>query len=74
MNTSELAQQLETNPRNIREFRKELEVAGYNIKEIKGRYGGYVLDEDDLFPVIRLTNEEVQALDESRYLVSSHKE
>ena len=36
MNTSELAQQLETNPRNIREFRKELEVAGYNIKEIKG--------------------------------------
>lgn len=74
MNTQALAEELETNPRNIREFKKELEVAGYNIKEIKGRYGGYVLDEDDLFPVIRLSDEEVMALDESRHLVSSHKE
>ncbi|MDD7281443.1 helix-turn-helix transcriptional regulator [Floccifex sp.] len=74
MNTAQLSQELETNPRNIREFRKELEVAGYNIKETKGRYGGYELVEDDLFPVIRLSDDEVKALDESRYLVSSHKE
>ena len=74
MNTKALADELETNPRNIREFRRELEIAGYNIKETKGRYGGYELDEDDLFPVIRLTKEEVSALDEARHFVTSHKE
>ena len=49
MNTFELAKELETNPRNIREFKKELVTAGYNIQEVKGRYGGYYLDEDCLF-------------------------
>ena len=39
MNTNELAQALETNPRNIREFKKELVVAGYNIEYIRGKYG-----------------------------------
>ena len=38
MNTKELASALETNPRNIREFKKDLITAGYNIQEQKGRY------------------------------------
>ena len=49
MNTTQLATELEVNPRNIREFKKELVLAGYNVEEVKGRYGGYILnDEYDL--------------------------
>lgn len=39
VSTAELAELLKTNPRNIREFRKELEAAGYHIEEKRGRYG-----------------------------------
>ena len=86
MNTLELAKELETNPRNIREFKKELVTAGYNIQEVKGRYGGYYLDElkkVDLSQEIqsavnigieRLTKDEIDALNESRGIVDSHPE
>jgi predicted DNA-binding transcriptional regulator YafY len=74
MNTLELAKELETNPRNIREFKKELVTAGYNIQEVKGRYGGYYLDEDCLFPSLKLTKDEIDALNESRGIVDSHPE
>lgn len=36
VSTRVLAQELETNPRNIREFKKELVTAGFNIIEKKG--------------------------------------
>lgn len=74
MNTKELAEQLETNPRNIREFKKELVTAGYNIQETKGRYGGYYLDEDCLFPSLNLTKDEIYALKESKGFIESHAE
>ena len=74
MSTQDIANELETNPRNVREFRNELIVAGFNIKETRGRYGGYELDEDCLFPTLRLTDEEMKAIDESRHFVDSHKE
>ena len=44
MRIDEIAEALETNPRNVREFRKELEIAGYPIIQTTGRYGGYQLD------------------------------
>ena len=68
---SELANLLETNPRNIVEYKKELdEVAtecGFNffIKNIPGRYGGYVLNGNVALPALRLTLEEKEALLES---------
>ena len=34
----ELSEELETNPRNIPEYRKELEAAGYPIETVSGRY------------------------------------
>ena len=34
MNTTQLATELEVNPRNIREFKKELVLAGYNVEEV----------------------------------------
>ncbi len=74
MGTAEIARELETNPRNIREFRNELVTAGYNIKETRGRYGGYELDEDCIFPTLRLEDQEIKALDESRHFVQSHGE
>lgn len=74
MSTADIASELETNPRNIREFRSELITAGFNIKETRGRYGGYELDEDCLFPTLRLEDSEIKALDESRHFVQSHSE
>ena len=50
MQINEIARELETNPRNIREFKKELETAGYVIRQFTGKYGGYQLDEEVLFP------------------------
>ena len=73
MNTNELAQALETNPRNIREFKKELVVAGYNIEFIRGKYGGYRLV-DQMVPVRKLNNAEIVALKEARLLLNSHPE
>ncbi len=69
MNTKELASALETNPRNIREFKKDLITAGYNIQEQKGRYGGYYLDENCLFPSLRLSEAEISALNESSQII-----
>lgn len=60
----ELAELLETNPRNIIELKRELEVAGYNIETVSGPDGGYRLVDDSLLAVPDLTNEETEALKE----------
>ena len=52
---SELADILETNPRNILEYKKELEECGYYLLTITGRNGGYQLDRTNLFPTIKYT-------------------
>ncbi len=67
----ELAGLLETNPRNIVEFRKELETAGYVIEYVPGPHGGYRLEEKGLLRVPDLTNEEISALQEVLAYVSS---
>lgn len=55
---AELAELLETNPRNILEYKKELEVAGYYIESIPGKYGGYYLNQNNLIYPINFTDEE----------------
>ena len=45
----DLAEVLETNVRNIVEFKKELEVAGYLIESVRGKDGGYILNEKGVF-------------------------
>ncbi len=72
MKISELADVLETNPRNIPEFRKELEIAGYAITQTRGRYGGYELKEEVLLPSLAFSEEEEQALQEARGYLRSH--
>lgn len=59
---SELAQKLETNPRNIIEYRKEIEEAGYIIIGVPGKYGGYKIIKEDMFPCLKLTQKERAAL------------
>lgn len=73
INSKELAQALEVNPRNIREYKRELITAGYNIQEIKGRYGGYYLDETSIFPVLRLDKQEEQALLEAKHFIQTQQ-
>ena len=59
---AELARLLNTNPRNIPEYKKVLEEAGYIIDTVPGRYGGYVLNKKYTFPSTRLTDAEKEGL------------
>lgn len=72
MQINEIARELETNPRNIREFKKELETAGYVIRQFTGKYGGYQLDEEVLFPSLALQPTEIQAIQEAGSYLKSH--
>ena len=58
INTEELADLLETNPRNVREYIKELEVCGYTLESMKGLYGGYRLDKSCILPSLKLNGED----------------
>ena len=71
---SELASLLDTNSRNIIEYKKELEEAGYYIISIPGKYGGYKLDKSDTFPSLKLKEEERKALIDSLEFILSRKE
>ena len=59
---AELAKILDTNPRNIPEYKKVLEEAGYVIDTVPGRYGGYVLNKKYTFPSTRLSDTEKEGL------------
>ena len=69
---SELAAECETNPRNIIEYRKELESIGYSIIQIPGRYGGYQLDSSSILPSIKLSIGERNTLLESYKILMSN--
>ena len=58
----ELADALETNPRNIPEYVSELRDCGYQIKTVSGRYGGYLLERHGVFPVVKLSDGERDGL------------
>lgn len=77
---SELADLLETNPRNIIEYKKELDElansCGYSffIEPIAGRNGGYKLTGNVSIPALRLLMEEKEALLESYNFALSKKD
>lgn len=66
ISTNELADLLETNPRNIKEYIKEIEECGYVVESLKGVYGGYRLNRSSTMPSIKLTHDEKQILIEGR--------
>ncbi len=73
MNKQDIAAELKVNMRNIPEYRKELEAAGYRIEWSLGKYGGYVLQDSVLLPALGLSDEEKESLRElSEYLRSHH--
>lgn len=61
VNITELAGELETNPRNIPEYVKELRLIGFEIEPVHGKYGGYVLNRESTFPAVRLSDSEREA-------------
>ena len=62
VSTNELADLLETNPRNIKEYIKEIQLLGYNIESYKGKYGGYKLDRREILPSVSLTDDEKNSI------------
>ena len=74
MNTTQLASELEVNPRNIREFKKELVLAGYNVEEVKGRYGVYILNDQYDLPVTIFSDEQKDALVQSYKFMRTQKD
>lgn len=58
----ELAAILETNVRNIKEYKKELEMAGYQIDVINGPQGGYQLSKKGILPLRQFNHDEIGAL------------
>lgn len=58
----ELATILNTNERNITEYKETLIEAGYPIACVRGPAGGYYLPKTVIFPSLTLTNEEKHAL------------
>ena len=77
---SELADILETNPRNVIEYKKELDEigmffgGGFLIKTIPGRYGGYKLNGNVTLPALKLLLEEKDALLEAYNYVLAKKD
>ena len=74
---TELAGLLETNPRNIIEYKKELDEvsveAGFYIETIPGRYGGYKLNGNAVLPAIKLDSKDRSVLVESYNHLMSDK-
>lgn len=59
---TELADAMETNVRNIPEYRKELQECGYEFESSSGKYGGIKLKESALIPSPSFSKEEKKAL------------
>lgn len=74
MTRDEIAWELKTNVRNIAEYRKELEKAGYQIESLSGKYGGYTLVGDALLPAVAFQEREKQSLHEVQKYLQAHPE
>lgn len=59
---NELANILEVTPRMIRIYKEELEKAGIYITTIRGKYGGYILDNTIKMPLKKITKEDIKLL------------
>lgn len=71
--TKELAEFLDTNPRNIPEYKKELEECGYRFESMSGKYGGIKLLSSSLIPSISFTINEKRALSFAYYYLLNDK-
>ncbi len=74
VSVDELARRLETNPRNIREYRKELEYAGFPIDFKTGKNGGYALNRNQILPALKLSLQEETTLQTGFDFLSAHND
>lgn len=65
VSVDELALLLGCKKRNIIEYKKELEAAGYSIVSARGKFGGYTLERGTLLPAMRFTPQEWSAIQEA---------
>lgn len=66
----ELAEELEVDIRQITRYKEDLEYAGVTITEIKGRYGGYILENKDYLLNLELSDNENLALSKTKDFLS----
>lgn len=71
---SEIAEKLEINPRNVIEYKRELEDCGYYFDNTPGKNGGYRIRTSALLPVTPLTNPEKQSLIEGYNYILKKKD
>ena len=62
----ELAEELEVDIIQITRYKEDLEYAGVTITEIKGRYGGYILENKDYLLNLELSDKESLALSKTK--------
>lgn len=62
----ELVEELEVDIRQITRYKEDLEYAGVTITEIKGRYGGYILENKDYLLNLELSDNENLALSKTK--------
>ena len=62
----ELAEELEVDIRQITRYKEDLEYAGVTITEIKGRYGGYILENKDYLLNLELSDNESLSLSKAK--------
>lgn len=62
----ELAEELEVDIRQITRYKEDLEYAGVTITEIKGRYGGYILENKDYLLNLELSDNENLAFSKTK--------
>lgn len=68
MNRNEIAEELECDKREVSRYKNDLEMAGVRIKDVRGRFGGYVLDGKDYLLSLDLTDAEYLALNTAEEL------
>ncbi|MBQ3422160.1 MAG: transcriptional regulator [Romboutsia sp.] len=69
----ELAEELEVTIREISRYKDDLESAGVTINEIRGRYGGYVLNNNDYLLNLNLSKNEKLALENAVSILCNQK-
>ena len=69
----ELSENLEVTERMIRAYKDELEQAGIYIDSIRGQYGGYVLNKDNILPKCGFSKYDIQLLENVYKLIEQDK-
>lgn len=73
MKVSEIAEALEVTPRMVKEYKKDLEMAGINIGSKLGKYGGYYLENKRKLDGLDFDESELSALKMANETIKSGK-